>query len=82
MVKKLHAKDFDTSTSDIRLMTFEELFESRLDYFKQHPNKFSESQFRFLKSIQHYKTRIGLTKKQKNAFICIVDSVWLNEFKR
>ena len=82
-MKKLPTKEFNKSelNHDIRLMTFEELFESRLQYFKEHSYKFTESQYKFLKSIQHYKIRLGLTKKQKNAFISVVDSVWFSEYK-
>ena len=68
--------------ADIRLMSFEEIFESRLEYFKEHQDDFSDGQFQFLKSIQHYKMNVGLTKKQMRAFISTVDSVWCNENRR
>lgn len=66
----------------IRLMSFEEIFESRLQYFKEHQDDFSDNQFKFLKSIQHYKMNVGLTNKQMRAFISTVDSVWSNQHKR
>ena len=66
----------------IRLMSFEEVFESRLQYFKEHQDDFSDGRFQFLKSIQHYKTNVGLTKKQMRAFISTVDSVWFNQNRR
>ena len=66
----------------IRLMSFEEIFESRLQYFKEHQDDFSDGQFQFLKSIQYYKMNVGLTKKQMRAFISTVDSVWFNKNRR
>jgi hypothetical protein len=66
----------------ISQMTFEEIFESRLQYFREHQDDFSDNQFKFLKSIQHYKMNIGLTKKQMRAFISTVNSVWCNQNKR
>ena len=60
-------------------MTFEEEFESRMKYFVKHPDNFSNSQFKFLKSIQHYRMGNGLTKKQMMAFISTVDSVMFNQ---
>ena len=63
----------------IRLMTFEEIFESRMDYFIVHSENFSDSQFQFLKSIQHHRMGNGLTKKQMRAFISTVDSVMFNQ---
>lgn len=63
----------------IRLMTFEEIFESRMEYFVIHSDNFSDSQFRFLKSIQHHRMGNGLTKKQMRAFISTVDSVMFNQ---
>lgn len=63
----------------IRLMTFEEIFESRMEYFVIHSDNFSDSQFQFLKSIQHHRIGNGLTKKQMRAFISTVDSVMFNQ---
>ena len=65
-----------------RPMTFNEIFESRLEYFKKNEELFSNNQFQFLKSIQHHKLNIGLTKKQMECFISTVDSVMYNSGKR
>jgi hypothetical protein len=60
----------------------EEIFETRLEYFKEHEDDFPYSQLMFLKSMQHYKMNIGLTKSQMEAFISTVDAFMFNRHKK
>lgn len=62
-------------------MTFDEIFDSRLQYFELNQELFSKSQFQFLRSVQQWGLKYPLTEKQKDAFISIVDSVWSYEHK-
>lgn len=71
-----------TSDNEIRRMSTEDVFEHRLQYFRENEDKFSPNQFKFLKSIQHYKMNIGVTKKQMESFISTVDSVMWNSHKK
>ena len=66
-----------TSTKNVtRKMTFEEIFENRIEYYKSNTEKFTEGNLRFLEPIENYKSNIGVTKKQMIAFINTVDSVY------
>ena len=78
-LQESHKQALNIPDVSIRLMTFEEIFESRMEYFVVHSDNFSDSQFQFLKSIQHHRMGNGLTKKQMRSFISTVDSVMFNQ---
>jgi hypothetical protein len=63
-------------------MTLDEEFNQSPQWFKEFEKDFPDNQFRFLKSIQHYRLRNTLTKKQMTAFISIVDSIMWNKKRR
>ncbi|WP_445453134.1 hypothetical protein [Flavobacterium sp. 25HG05S-40] len=65
---------------NIRRMTFEEIFESRVEYFKEKKYLFSANSINFLQSIINHKISLGVTKTQMTSFISTVDAVMQYEF--
>ena len=62
-----------------RKMTPEEIFASRMEYFRKNEELFSPSQVNFLKSVISYGENYPITVKQADAFIKTVNAVWTAE---
>lgn len=66
--------------SENRHMAFKEIFDCRVDYFRENEELFDDRQYLFLVSVLSYGDRIS--ERQKQAFINIVDVVHQCQFRR
>ena len=67
---------------ETRQMTQNEIFESRIEYFFENRQKFTEKESKIIISIISQYNKGVITQKQNTLFLSIVDATWSTEIHK